>query len=583
MKNRIAMLLMAFVGLTAFYACKKSFLDVNPQGVLDEATLSSEKGLNKLLLAAYAMLDGHDGALNLGGEWGSGGSNFVFGGMGGGEANKGSDPGDQENNMKNVIRHEYTPTNGALNDRWKALYEGVKRANTVLEVLAKVTDIKDDSRKNIEGQAKFLRAWYHFQLRITYGKVPFMDEQTDIDLANGAIQGVSNDEDIFPRIVADAKLAWENLPAAQDAVGRVNKWAAGALYGKILLFTKDFATAKTVLNDVVTNGTNPLGVKYDLNANYDDNFNVDFDNSKESVFAFQASSNDNAGARNGNWGDLLNTPSATGGGGAGFYTPTYYFANKFKTDANGLPVANPENTEVYDPFAQPGFTKYTGSVDPRLDWTIGRDGIPFFDWALYTTSWPRDKSAGPYAGKKTMIRASQVAGTHDASVWFVGGGTALNLNLIRFSDVILMAAEAEIEAGTLANAFALINRVRTRAQNTRTVKTYIDNSDPAKGFTNTDADKYNAKPYPTVFATQAEARTAVRLERSLELGMEGWRFFDLVRWDLATQELTEFYNYESPLAYQVLLKPKPVFNPNPNNYYAIPQQQVDLSNGFIKP
>lgn len=584
MKNKIIKIALTLTLIGGVYACKKSFLDVTPQGVLDEATLSSEKGINKLLLAAYAMLDGHDGGLGLGGEWGSGGSNFVFGGMGGGVANKGSDPGDQENNMKNVIRHEYTPTNGALNDRWKALYEGVKRSNTVLEVLAKASDaVGAGAQKNLAGQARFLRAWYHFQARITYGKVPYIDEQTDIDLASGTIDGVANDVDIFPNIVEDAKFAWENLPEAQDAIGRINKWVAGALYGKVLMFTKDFATAKTVLTDVVNNGKNPLGVKFDLNTNFDDNFNLDFDNSKESVFAFQSSSLDNASARNGNWGDLLNTPSATGGGGAGFYTPTYFFANTYKTDAAGLPVANPEDNQVYDPFSQAGLTKYTGNVDTRLDWTIGRDGIPFYDWGTYLTSWPRDKSAGPYAGKKTMIRKSQVAGTHDASIWFVAGGTALNLNLIRFSDVILLLAEAEIETGSLTNAFDLINRVRIRAQNSRKVKTYVDLADPAKGFTNVDADKYSVSPYLTVFASQGAAQKAVRLERLLELGMEGHRFFDLVRWGIATDELTAFYNYESPMPYQVLLKPKPTFDPVKNSYYAIPQQQIDLSNGFIKP
>lgn len=584
--KKIAIITTAIIGITTIYACKKSFLDVKPQGVLDEATLSSEKGINKLLLAAYAMLDGHDGALGLGGEWGSGASNFVFAGMGGAEANKGSDPGDQENNMKNVIRHEYTPTNGALNDRWKALYEGVKRSNTALQVLAKAgSAVSAAGQKNIAGQARFLRAWYHFQARITYGKAPYLDEKIDADLSVGVIDGVSNDADIFPKIVEDAKFAYENLPAAQDAVGRINKWAAGALYGKILMFTKDYATAKTVLTDVVNNGTNSLGVKYDLMTNYGDNFNLDFDNSKESVFAFQASSNDNASARNGNWGDLLNTPSATGGGGAGFYTPTYFFANTFKTDATGLPVANPQNTEVFDPFAQAGFTRYTGNVDTRLDWTIGRDGVPFYDWGTYLTSWPRDKSAGPYAGKKTMIRSSQVASTHDASIWFIGGGTALNLNLIRFSDVILLAAEAEIEApgGSLTNAFNLVNRVRTRAKNSAKVKTYVDPADPSKGFTNTDAASYNVNPYPTVFASQAAARTAVRLERQLELGMEGHRFFDLVRWGIASTELTAYYNYESPMPYQVILKPKPVYDPAKADYYAIPQQQIDLSKGFIKP
>lgn len=564
--------LATIIAVATLYACKRSFLNVSPQGVLDEPTLTSEKGVNKLLIGAYAMLDGHDGALNIGGEWGSGGSNFLYGSIGGGEANKGSDPGDQAPNMKPVQRHDAISVNGALNDRWKAIYEGVKRTNTTLQILSKVTNISDDSRKSLAGQARALRAWYHFQARITFGKVPFIDEKTDEDLALGTIKGVSNETDIFPKIVEDAKYAYENLPANMDAVGRINKYVAGAIYGKILLFTKDYTTAKTVLTDVVNNGTNPLGVKFDLNTNYDDNFNVDFDNSKESVFAFQASSKDNASARNGNWGDLLNTPSATGGG-AGFFTPTYWFANQFKTDVNGLPVANPQDNSVFDPFGQAGYTRYSGNVDTRLDWTIGRDGVPFHDWGTYLTTWPRDKSAGPYAGKKTMIRQSQVGATHDASIWFVGGGTALNLNLIRFSDVLLMLAEAEVEAGSLTNAFNLVNRVRTRAQNSR-VETF-----PASQGTPV------TKPYIVPFASQAEARAAVRLERLLELGMEGWRFFDLVRWGVAANDLNAYYTYESAFTYQQggMLDPKPTYASPAQDYYPIPQQQIDLSHGFIKP
>jgi len=572
MKNKILKLSLAVAIVSSFFACKKSFLEVSPNGVLDEATLSSEKGINKLLLAAYAMLDGHDGALNLGGEWGSGGSNFLYGGIGGGEANKGSDPGDQGPNMTPVQRHDITATNAAINDRWKAIYEGVKRTNTVLELLAKVPSINDASRKNIAGQARALRAWYHFQARIIFGKACYLDEQIDLDLASGTIPSVTNQTDIFPKIVEDAKWAWDNLPASQDAVGRINKWVAGAIYGKILLFTKDFATAKTVLNDVVNNGVNPLGVKFDLLANYDDNFNLAFDNSKESVLAFQASSLDNASARNGNWGDLLNTPSATGGGGAGFFCPTQYFVNQFKTTAAGIPAASPQNLQLMDVYGEPGATRYTGNVDVRLDWTVGRDQVPFHDWGTYLTTWPRDRSAGPYAGKKTMIRQSQVASTHDASIWFVGGGTALNLNLIRFSDVILMAAEAEIETNGLAAAFTLINRVRTRAANSRKVV-----------FDPTIAGTPLTAPYTVAFATQAEARTAVRLERALELGMEGWRFFDLVRWGIAATELNAYYNYESPMNYQVILKPKPTYASPGMDYYPVPQQQIDLSHGFIKP
>jgi len=571
MKNKFLKILLCITIVIGMNACDKGFLENSPRGVLDEATLASEKGVSKLLLSAYAMLDGHDGGLNLGGEWGSGGSNFLYGDIGGGLANKGSDPGDQGPNMTPVQRHDITSGNGAINDRWKAIYEGVKRTNTVLQVLEKATAVDAAARKNLAGQARFLRAWYHFQARILFGKVPYLDEKIDADLASGAIAGVANDVDIYPKIVEDAKFAWDNLPVSQSAVGLANKWAAGAFYGKVLLFTKDFATAKTVLTDVVANGKNSLGVAYDLNANYYDNFNVATDNSKESVFAFQASSQDNAGARNGNWGDLLNTPSATGGGGAGFFCPTYFFANQFKTTAAGLPDPAPNNTVVYDPFGQTGFTKYAGNVDPRLDWTIGRDKVPFHDWGTYLTTWPRDRSAGPYAGKKIMIRQDQVAGTHDASIWFVGGGTALNMNLIRFADVLLWAAEAEIEAGSLTTAFNLINRVRNRAANTSKVPIAVTEGVAL------------AAPYPTVFTTQAQARTAVRLERLLELGMEGHRFFDLVRWGISATELNAYYTYEGAMPYQVLLVPKPTFTSPANDYYPIPQQQIDLSKGFIKP
>jgi starch-binding outer membrane protein, SusD/RagB family len=575
MKNIVSRLILSMLVVLVALGCKKKFLDVRPLGVLDEATLATEKGVNTILISAYAMLDGHDGSFGvLGNEWGSGGSNFVFGSMGGGEANRGSSPGDQAGNMVPQIRHEGTSTSGSLNDRWKALYEGVKRTNTVLQVLAKVPSISVAAKNNIAGQARFLRAWYHFQARITFGKVPYLDEVFDEQLATGAIAGVPNDHDIFPEITADVKFAYENLPATQNAVGRINKWTAGALYGKVLMFRKDYATARTVLADVVANGTNSLGVPFDLNANYGDNFNVALDNSKESVFAFQSSSQDNAGARNGNWGDQLNFPANGGIGGAGFFCPTYYFVNSFKTDAAGLPVAAPQNNVVMDPAGQAGLTQYTGNLDTRLDWTIGRNGVPFHDWGTYATSWQRDVTAGPYMGKKSVIRQSQVGASHDASIWFSAGGTAINMNLIRFSDVLLLLAEAEIEApgGSLTTAFNLINRVRSRAA-----------TSPVVTFPATFGVPVTA-PYTVPFASQAAARTAVRLERLLELGMEGHRFFDLVRWGIAQTEMNTFYNYEAALPYQALgdlNNPKANYAGTNRDYYDIPQRQIDLSNGTL--
>lgn len=570
-KNIITKFLIAAGLLSALYACKKSFLDATPQGVLDQATLANTKGLNKLLLAAYAILDGYDEALGLGGEWGASGSNFNYGSVGGGDANKGSDPGDQATNIATVQRHEVAPTNGAINDRWKTLYEGVKRSNIVLEVLAIASGVTDADKKNISGQARFLRSWYHFQLRTTFGKIPFIDEAKDIALAGNTIPGVANDAETWPQIIADAKYAYENLPATQDAVGRANKWTAGALYGKILMFSKDYATAKTVLTDVYNNGTNSLGVKFGLNTNFDDNFNVDFDNSKESVFAFQSSANDGASGRNGNWGDALNRPGNSVGGCCGFFNPTYWLANSYKTDANGLPDLSPNTTSVLATFGQAGLTQYAGNVDTRLDWTLGRPGVPYYDWGTVNDGWTRDPSGGPFQPKKNVIRQSQLSTAYESSFWSAGGVTALNINLIRFSDVVLLLAEAEIEVGSLTTAQTLINQVRNRAKGSRVVV-----------FSNTLGTP-KTEPYTTPFASQAAARDAVRLERRLELAMEGHRFFDLVRWGTAAAEINAYYNYETTLPYQVILKnPKPNYTSPKNDYYPIPQQQIDLSKGLLK-
>jgi hypothetical protein len=567
MKNKISKILLVAVVSIALYACKKSFLDAEPQGVVSEATLANENGVNKLLLGAYAMLDGFDDNLQLGAEMGTSGSNSNYGSMGGGEANKGSTPQDLEANLTPVVRHEVLATNRAINDRWKALYEGVKRCNTVLLVLAKASDIKDEERKNITGQARFLRAWYHFQARITFGKIPYLDEKIDEDLISGKIPGVANDTETWPQILADAKFAFENLPAKMDAIGRINKWTAGALYGKILMFAKDFAAAKTVLTDVVNNGTNSLEVPFGLNDNFDDAFNVDFDNSIESVFAFQASVNDGSFGANGNEGD---SPFRTYGVGCcGFFTPTYWLTNTFKTDAAGLPDASPYTSSVMDPFSQAGLTQYAGNVDIRLDWTAGRIGVPFYDWGIPNTSWTFDIGAGPFHSKKNTIRKSQLGAAYEQSFWSTAAVTSQNINLIRFADVILLLAEAEVEVGSLPNAFALVNRIRNRAKNSRVVSFSSSLGTP------------KTEPYATMFASQDQARAAVRYERKLELAMEGHRFFDLVRWGAATTELNAFYNYESSLPYQTDLIPKPVYT-SAKDYYPIPQQQIDLSKGLLK-
>ena len=174
----------AFVGIAGFFACSKSFLQTTPQGSLNASVLATAKGVEQLMVGAYAMLDGEDGGLSIGTTiWGGGGSNYVFGSMAGGDANRGSTPQDQGPNMTNAIRHESAPLNLALNEDWIAYYEGIKRCNTIIEVLAATAVMDDAERLNVLAQCRFLRGWYHFMARMKFNHVPYINELTDDSLS----------------------------------------------------------------------------------------------------------------------------------------------------------------------------------------------------------------------------------------------------------------------------------------------------------------------------------------------------------------------------------------------------------------
>ncbi len=560
----------ATTSLVLFYACSKNFLDKSPIGSLDQNTLANKAGVEGVLIGAYSMLDGYGGA---GGGWQSAGSNWVYGGVASDDAYKGSDPGDQADIVP-IETYSPTASNGYFNQKWQAVYDGVQRCNDVIRLMANAADISAADKARITAETRFLRAHYHMEAKKMWNNVPYVDET--ITYAAGNFN-VANTADIWPNILADLDFAIANLPATQSSVGRANSWAAKALKAKALMFKKDFAAALPILKDVVANGVTTSGKKYALTPNMFDNFNAETKNSAEAVFSCQQSVNENSNGSNGGFGDVLNYPYNGGPGGCcGFYQPSISLANSYKVDAvTGLPLLDTWNATDFKndqglTSGQPFTPDVTTPVDPRLDFTIGRRGIPYLDWGNHPgNDWIRDQNnGGPYASIKHVYYKRQAGSLTDASFW-TAGVTANNYTFIRFSDVLLWTAECEVEVGSLANAVLLVNQVRSRIK---------DNPATWVKSGGVNVANYQIGLY-TAFPDQAFGRKAVRFERKLELAMEGHRFFDLVRYGIADVELNAYIAKEKAKRTYFTSS---TFTKGKNEYFPIPQSQIDLSKGALK-
>ena len=577
------------------YACKKSFLDIQPLGSLALSNVSNKAGVQTLLIGAYALLDGETGLDNVGNDYGSAGSNWVYGSICADDSYKGSVPGDQPPAVLLQSWSVSTSTSAYLNQKWIKLYNGIQRANEVLRVLPNANDMADADKKITEAEAKFLRGFYHADGKKMWNNIPYVDEKVTYvnkNLNTPNIDATGNFIDIWPSIEKDLKFAVDNLPSVQAQIGRVNKYAAMAFLAKAYMFQHKYAAAKPLLADIINNGVTAGGLKYAL-VNFESNFNAASKNGAESVFACQFSVNDGS-ALNGNYGDVLNFPNGAGapGGCCGFNNPSWNLANAYKTNAvTGLPLLDTWNDGAV--VSDDVNTPYSGTLDPRIDWTMGRPGIPYLDYGLDSKSWIRDPNTnGVFSPKKNVYAKSQFGSlsSNETSFWGATQINANNFNFIRFADVLLWAAECEIEIGSLVVAEGYINQVRARAASpigwVYANATYSTSTSTYSPQT-TPADNYKIGLYPvgTLSANgQAYARKAVRFERRLELAMEGNRFFDLQRWDsdnnagyMATV-LNAYQNVEKTRKSFYTTNQNAQFHKGINEYYAIPQAQIDIQN-----
>ena len=522
------------------------FLDESPYRdfTADQITNESIEGL---MSAAYAGLEGHFFGNNE--SFTAPVSNWVFD-VRSDDAYKGGGGLSMEGSIHQLEISNLTSDNPTSANKWKNNYYAISRIHKAMQA---VNESSVSGKESFIAELKLLRGHFYFDLIRVFERIPYFTEYADPNM-------VSSTEftrtQIFEFIKEDLQYAWENLPESQSQVGRFNKYVAAAYLTKLSIETEDWRSAITYADFVINSG------KYQLYDNYLDMSKIAFNNQKESVMAIQFSTaNNNAHI---NWGNLLNTTYSDGnlfGSGDDFFVGSQNLVNAFRTDNDGLPYLDDFNSVNVN-------ASYMGNVDPRLDFTVGRIGIPFRGYT-YNMNWCRAYDVyGEYSGKKCMIDPN----SSDMVQGFPWGASSLNYSIIRYADVLLWKAEAlieSIEQQDLEGARILINSVRDKTR--RSIDPYYT---PVE--LNPMITSYKIGLYATSAWTQAYARKALRMERRLELAMEGHRWFDLVRWGEAVNIINKFMREEETL--------RPYYKDaeiSTNEIYLpIPKDEVDNSGGL---
>jgi starch-binding outer membrane protein, SusD/RagB family len=548
----------AILLVTVVFACSDSFLDTPPQAALSNNLLAtSKKGVDATLIAAYRSLIGWTSNLEIDDAPGTAPSNWAFNSASD-DAHKGSEPGHFDDILTFEL-YQWNPTNRYIRAKWITTYEGIVRANAAINISKEYLRLNPNEKAYVDaniGEATFLRAFYHFEAYKMWKNIPYYYE-SDTDFRK------PNDRPALPLIIKDLDNAIALLPISKKSVGRTDKTIATAYRGKAKLYSGDYEGALADFNTVIRSG------KYGLAECFYDNFSVPGDNNRESVFAVQNSVNDGAvNGDNANFGERLALPDGRSPYGCcGLKNPTYDLAFAFKVDSAGLPIPV-EGAKLKRLVAGA-----PDLLDPRIDYTLGRTDVPYLDWGVQKNDWINGSGyAGWYSPKKNA-HASKDA-TLSGS-WQGSQLSNLNVELMRYADILLMAAECEAEVGSTQKAQEYVNTIRRRAgrcaQGASAIKSPIDS--PEISWATYKVGTYSGE------WSKEEAVAAVRLERRLELALEGHRLFDLQRWGVLVDVMKKFHEREKELV--------PVLNnaatPAPKNLmFPIPTYEIDRSAKKLK-
>lgn len=538
-------ILYIFLLSLVFASCSEDFLKESPVGELTSEQILTADNFESAVVSAYAVLNGQfDEASN---AFNSPASNWNFGDVVSDDAYKGGGGTGDQNQIHLMEIFATDPTVMDIERKWLALYEGIRRANLAIRLLNESADIDATLKAQRIAEMRFLRGHYHFEAKKIYGNICWVDETVD---TKEKFYQVSNtdltSDQQWSKIEEDFTAAYNVLPSSQEDAGRPTKMAAKAYLAKCYIFEEKWSEAASAATEVITSG------KYQLQPNFSDVFLPENDNGQEIIFAVQQSINDGSPSNyNGSIGDRLMPP---GGPYAsyGFLRPSQNLVNAFRTNASGLPTF--DNVMVTE----------SDNLDPRIDHTLARPGIPYLDLGLYDWT-PREATVyGPYSPKKRMISKNS---PYFLTVWpYV---SALNYYIIRYADLLLWKAEAEIQLGNLNEGMIYVNMVRERAKNSQYVQKLDGSGDAANYLINTY----------TSFADKTEALNALQMERRLEFAQEGHRFFDLVRWGIAADVMNSYFESEKVLRSHLT---NAHFIAGKNEYQPIPQSQMDLSQGNME-
>lgn len=594
--KKIAIAMVMTILMTISFSCSEDFLNKEPMGVTSENVFYNAKGIDALLTGTYSMIRGS--ALWTV-SWGASIQNWTYGSAASDDAYKGSEVTDQVP-VNDIERWEVTPTNGYPADKWRlCIGMGVDRANKTIKVINKTLEdgtITQNQATMYLAEARFLRAFFYFEARLVFGDyVPLLDETTPDPKA---VSNVNAEGAVLKFITDDLKFAADNLPETQAQVGRPTKYAAMALAARAYLQDLKYTDAKPLLDAIIASG------KYSLMDKFIQNFEIETNNNKESIFEIQANVNDINESLNAEMGIGLNWPHGGDiGMCCGFHQPSQNLVNAYKVDASGLPLFDTFNNTDFKNDAGIGseatfIPDDVTPVDPRLDFTVSRRGIPYKDWGVNRgASWVRKQSeGGPYLpASKPFFKKSQRYSLSTTTGWQTGIN-ANNYRYIRYSHVLLWRAEVAAFEGDLAQAKDLVNMIRERASNDMVMgkvkkfelptSFYPWGAEGDVDFTQPAAN-YKIGLY-AAFANKDDAMEAVQWEQRLEFATEGMRFFDLRRWDklpnkIGGKSMAQVLNdfAAADLRVRAAFMKGATFDER-DKFQPIPQSQLDLQPGVLE-